>query len=293
MRTRILPLSAAIGISVLLTACASAPPENETVTEAREIYQSIENDPNVARTGATPLREAKNHLDRAQEMLEEGEEDRLVEHEAYLARGYAQIAETRGERNKIQQEIESAKNRRDELRLEMRSAEARQAQSRAQRAMSEAERAQNEAKLAQQEAEELRKQMQELKELQAQQTDRGMVLTLGDVLFDLNQAELQGTGITAVEKLAEFMKEYEDRRVKVEGYTDSTGSEAYNQQLSERRAQAVKDVLMNNGVASDRVEVQGYGEAYPVASNDDPSGRQRNRRVEIVISDEDGNIESR
>ena len=81
--------------------------------------------------------------------------------------------------------------------------------------------------------------------------------------------------------------------MRIEGFTDSTGSDDYNQQLSENRALAVKDALVQAGVESNRVVVQGYGEANPVASNDSTAGRQLNRRVEIVISDESGAIASR
>lgn len=120
-----------------------------------------------------------------------------------------------------------------------------------------------------------------------------MVLTLGDVLFDLNKADLKASGEQTIGRLAQFMREYEDRRVRVEGYTDSTGKDSYNQQLSERRAEAVRDALVSQGIERRRVETKGYGEQYPVASNDTSAGRQQNRRVEIVISDEEGNIETR
>lgn len=278
MNNRKIPLSVAIGMSALLTACAGTP-ENDRVSEARTSYEAIAENPDVARSGASALRQAKNHLERAEKLLEEGADDKLVEHEAYLANRYAEVARTQGERTRIQNEIEQAERRREQLRLEMRSAEANQAQSEAQRARNEAE--------------QLRRQMQELREMQAQQTDRGMVLTLGDILFDLNEATLQGPGMRTIDELASFLKRYEDRRIRIEGYTDSTGAEEYNQKLSQRRAEAVRDAVVDRGVAPDRIEVRGFGEAYPVASNDDPSGRQRNRRVEIVISDEEGNIQSR
>ena len=133
----------------------------------------------------------------------------------------------------------------------------------------------------------------QMEAMQAEQTDRGMVLTLGDVLFDLNRAELKPAGETTVGRLADFMAEYENRRVRVEGYTDSTGAESYNQQLSERRAEAVREALMDRGINRARIEVQGFGEQYPVATNETSAGRQQNRRVEIVISDADGNIKER
>ena len=175
---------------------------------------------------------------------------------------HAEIAEQQGLRAELEEEISSAEKRRQDIMLELKSSEA------------EALRAEMEA-------------------LQAEKTERGMVLTLGDVLFDLNKADLKPAGMRTVRRLSDFMMQYEDRRVRVEGYTDSTGSESYNQDLSERRAMAVRDALMAEGIARSRIEVMGYGEAYPVVSNDTSAGRQQNRRVEIVISDESGMIQTR
>ena len=110
------------------------------------------------------------------------------------------------------------------------------------------------------EAEALRAEMAALK---AEKTERGMVLTLGDVLFDLNKADLKASGKRTVERLADFMKQYQERRVRIEGYTDSTGSAEYNQGLSERRAKSVQSELLDQGISGNRIEVEGYGEAYP------------------------------
>lgn len=262
-------LGIAVGMSVLMAGCASSPEQNDKVDEARSNYEMVENDPNVARSGASQLRSARNELERAESLLQEGADIDRVEHVAYLANRHAQIAAEQGERAELQEQIDSAEDRREQLMLQMRSSEAEKAR---------------------QEAEELRRQMEEM---EAEQTDRGMVLTLGDVLFDLNEADLRSDGEDTVRQLAEFMREYEDRRVRVEGYTDSTGAASYNQQLSERRAESVRDALTGMGISQDRVETRGYGEEYPKASNDSREGRQQNRRVEIVISDADGNIESR
>jgi outer membrane protein OmpA-like peptidoglycan-associated protein len=79
----------------------------------------------------------------------------------------------------------------------------------------------------------------------------------------------------------------------IEGHTDSTGSEQYNQRLSENRAKAVRDALMMKGLNSARIQTVGYGEQYPATGNETTEGRQRNRRVEVVISDEKGNIPQR
>jgi outer membrane protein OmpA-like peptidoglycan-associated protein len=129
---------------------------------------------------------------------------------------------------------------------------------------------------------------QELAALKAKQTERGMVLTLGDVLFDTASSQLKPGAQTTIAQLASFMADNPDRRLLIEGHTDARGSEAYNQDLSERRADAVANALYRQGVAANRVTVIGLGEQYPLASNDTASGQQENRRVEVVISSDNG-----
>lgn len=129
-------------------------------------------------------------------------------------------------------------------------------------------------------------QEKQLKELNAKKTDRGMVITLGDVLFNVNKAALSSGGIVNVKKLAEFLKAYPQRTVVIEGHTDSRGSESYNQALSERRAEAVQKALVEMGIGTDRIATRGFGESTPVANNETAAGRQLNRRVEIVLPDE-------
>ena len=130
-----------------------------------------------------------------------------------------------------------------------------------------------------------RKLREELAELQAKKTERGIVLTLGDVLFDVDEATLKAGATQSLSRLVTFLKEYPDRQVLVEGHTDSTGTEEYNLGLSQRRAESVVQFLTLNGIAPDRAIARGYGKAYPVAGNETAAGRQRNRRVEIVILD--------
>ncbi len=130
----------------------------------------------------------------------------------------------------------------------------------------------------------------QLKELNAKQTERGMVITLGDVLFNVNKADLSKGGLSNVKKLADFLTQYPERKVMVEGHTDNRGSDSYNQALSERRAEAVQKALVDLGISSDRIATKGYGESSPVANNEKAAGRQMNRRVEIVLSDESGTV---
>ena len=133
------------------------------------------------------------------------------------------------------------------------------------------------------------KQESELNALNAKKTERGMVITLNDVLFSSNKTKLEAGGMRSLHKLADFLKQYPERKVLVEGHTDSTGSDGRNQELSERRANAVKTALEDMGIGSERISTRGYGKSFPVASNSTAASRQLNRRVEIILSDEHGN----
>lgn len=132
-----------------------------------------------------------------------------------------------------------------------------------------------------------------LAEMAARKTERGMVITLGDVLFDTNQSQLRAGGIRNVEKLAAFVKQYPQRSLMIEGFTDSVGPDGRNQQLSDDRAGSVRTALLGMGVGSERMTSRGYGESFPVAGNDTPAGRQQNRRVEIIVSEDGATISPR
>lgn len=134
----------------------------------------------------------------------------------------------------------------------------------------------------------------QLNELAAQKTERGMVITLGgDVLFDVDQSTLRGDALRTMSKVADFMKRYPERRLVVEGFTDSTGSDSHNMALSQRRALAVSEAIVAAGIDPARVFAQGYGESFPVASNESGAGRQMNRRVEVIISNDGAEIAPR
>ena len=133
----------------------------------------------------------------------------------------------------------------------------------------------------------------QLKGMEAKKTDRGMVITLSEVVFDTNKAQLKSGGMRNVQKLADFLKKYPERKVMIEGFTDSRGSDSHNQSLSDQRASAVRTALLEMGISPERITSRGYGESFPVASNDNTTGRQMNRRVEIILSDDSGNITPR
>jgi len=125
---------------------------------------------------------------------------------------------------------------------------------------------------------------QRIDTLQARVTDRGLVVTLGDVLFTSGEAGLKKTSSGNLERLVTFLDQYPDRTATIEGYTDNRGSDESNQVLSQRRADAVKSYLVERGVSSDRLVASGGGEGSPVAGNDSAAGRQQNRRVEVIIT---------
>lgn len=124
----------------------------------------------------------------------------------------------------------------------------------------------------------------EMAKLEAQQTERGWVMTLGDIVFDVNGTTLKPGAMGRIDQLADFLKAHPERSVTIEGYTDSTGSEIYNEQLSRQRAESVREALVSRGINPDRIRAIGRGESAPVATNRTAAGRQLNRRVEVVIS---------
>jgi OmpA-OmpF porin, OOP family len=133
---------------------------------------------------------------------------------------------------------------------------------------------------------ELAQLLKELSELQGQLTDRGIVLTIGDVLFASGKASLNASAQRSMDKLAEFLQKKQNRNLLVEGHTDSVGGDEYNQELSEHRAESVKNALLQRGVVSERIVTIGYGKKYPLASNATATGKQHNRRVEAIILNE-------
>ena len=160
-------------------------------------------------------------------------------------------------------------------------------------AASERLRAEQAASTANAAQERVRQLEAQLKDIEGKQTERGLLVTLGDVLFAFNKAELTAQAGPRLDKLAAFLKQFPQRKLLVEGYTDAVGSDAYNMELSERRAEAIREALVARGVDTTRVVTKGYGKGYPVADNSSIDGRAVNRRVEVVIADENGNLRGR
>jgi len=286
---RFYPLFALV-LCFLVAGCGGPPRANATFTEAREAYSDAANNPEIVRNAPVALQEAEEALRRAVSVWENKEGQDEVTHYSYVARQRVRIAEERAKLNAAQQQVEQVRNERQQVVLEARAAEAEAAQriAEAERARAEAARAAAEAALAR--ANELAAQVNEL---EAELTRRGLVLTLGDVLFDTGQATLKPGAARTTDALVTFLNENPERNVLIEGFTDSVGSDAFNLDLSQRRADAVRTALTAKGIPGTRIRTVGFGEQYPVASNDNPAGRQQNRRVEIVISDPQGSIPER
>lgn len=321
--TRFGRLALAPAAAVLLAACVTVPVTSPALDEARTLYDRAAGDAYAARSAPLELRSAQQALTQAEAALKSGDDMATVEHYAYLARQRSATALQAGEIAKAEQAVAASASERNRILMQARSREAEQALLRAEKERAAAERdrmqaqaSSADAEAARQAAERERMQAQassadaeaarkaaeaqlaaaqsaeakaarlqrQLTELEAKQTERGMVLTLGDVLFDTGKAELNPGAFGPIDRLATFMRENPERTLVVEGYTDSVGSDAYNLSLSQRRADAVRAALLERGIDGSRITTSGMGKANPVAGNDTAAGRQRNRRVEIVIS---------
>ena len=289
---------------IAVVGCASVPDENPALAQAQREHSALLNDPQATKYAALEVKKAGDVLAQAENAWRAGEDVAQVNHLAYLSSSYTNLAKETARLKMNEERIAAAGQERDKVRLEARtreaetkSYEAAQAQQSAQYARQQAELSRNQAMQAQESAQNAatreQRLRQQLEELQAKQTERGIVMTLGDVLFDTGRAELKSGAMRSLEKLVAFLDEYPTRKLIVEGFTDSVGGESYNQRLSERRANAVVAALTNLGLDESRIQARGYGEDYPVASNKTASGRQLNRRVEIVISDENGRVSTR
>ncbi|MFH2012484.1 MAG: OmpA family protein [Pseudomonadota bacterium] len=199
-----------------------------------------------------------------------------------LAKQQLSLATSEAERVKILADIRAKE-------AELANAQADAKAKEAEKARAEAE---DQARKAEKASAELALMMKELSELHGQLTDRGIVLTIGDVLFATDKSDLNASAQNSMDKIAVFLQEKQNRNLLVEGHTDNVGSDDYNQILSEQRAASVKSALVKLGIASERIVTIGYGEKYPLTNNDTKAGRQQNRRVEVIILNEGVNPES-
>lgn len=278
-------------MALALGACASMPQPNAALETARSAVQSAEADPNVNKYAPLDLDKARKDLSVAEDAALH-HRDADVDQPAYLATQNARLAQAHGATKADDARVAAGQIERDQIMLAARTREAENAKASAANSKAVAEVALNQRDQANQDAaranDETARVQAELDALKATPTPRGLVLTLGDVLFDTGRAELKSGAGRKLDQLAQFLVEHPDRRVQIDGFTDSVGTDAYNEDLSQRRADSVKTALINRGVAPSRIGSEGYGKAYPVAGNNDSGGRQLNRRVEVVIGGNNG-----
>ena len=275
----------AAGLVVMLAGCASRDMLPE-LASARSDVQAAGRDPLTVKAGAVRLQAAQKSLTAAEEAFADHKDVEVVRQLSYSASRNAQIAREQGGEASARAAIDSGEANRNRVVLASRTAEADDARD---AAAANARVAQANAKQATDAMDESSRLKKELADLQAKPTERGMVLTLGDVLFDTGASTLRSGTANELDRVAQFLVANSGIRVIVEGHTDSRGSDAYNQGLSERRAGAVLNSLVRTaGVDSRRIRAVGLGEAYPVASNVGAAGQQQNRRVEILFSDAGG-----
>ena len=290
MKQFYLAFAAVLTLSFIV-ACETKPHDSGLLAQARDAVAQAQADPDVTRYAPTELERARRLLVNAEGAArDKGPEDKIASHYAYLATQMARISQQRAEEQVATARIKAGEVERQQILLAARENEAQNAQAAAQQARNEAQNAQAQVAQAQAEAQRLAAQ---LENVQASQTDRGMVLTLGDVLFDSGRAELKPGAERSIEQIATFLNEHPERRVQIEGFTDSQGAEDYNLELSQKRADSVAMAIIQRGIDAQRVRALGYGEAYPKASNGSPGSRQLNRRVEIIVSNSDQDIPGR
>jgi outer membrane protein OmpA-like peptidoglycan-associated protein len=263
-------LTAAMAIAMTFAGCASTPTTNPALENARTAVRSAEADPNVGKYAALDLQAAKTELQEAESAAMKHNEADIAQ-PAYLAAQTARLAQIKASAKADDARVAAGQTERDRIQLSARTAEV------------------DSAKLARDQATQKASALQsEVDALNAKPTDRGLVLTLGDVLFDTGKAGLNPGASRNLDQLVQFLTEHEDRRVEIDGYTDSVGTDSFNLDLSQRRADTVKSVLVSRGIDSSRIVSRGYGKEFEVASNSEAGGRQLNRRVEIVIGGENG-----
>jgi outer membrane protein OmpA-like peptidoglycan-associated protein len=247
-----------------LFGCTGQKAADVALQQANASFQKVKDDTDVLRSAPRDVIRAGDSLSRAERLSSYWGSHEDVLHYAYLSQRYSDIAREHSELALTRERIAKQELERQRLQLALR-----------------------ESKLASVQAQ--GKWLEEqFVSMATTETERGLVLTMGDVLFDTGEAELNPSANRMVLKLVQFLQLNPKRLVRIEGYTDNTGDEDFNLKLSHDRAQSVADTLVDLGVDEKRIQVEGYGDQYPVEANASERGRALNRRVEIVFSDEKG-----
>jgi outer membrane protein OmpA-like peptidoglycan-associated protein len=297
-------LAAVLGL--LLVSCTTAPKKDLALEQVRSQLEELKSDPEL--TGYAPL--ALGEAERALRQAEAATGDTQRIHLIYMADRRIQVARAIAQREQLEQELDRLGTERSDLLVKASQLEAERARLEAerarmmseataedaQRAIEEAEQAKalaassataaqlarREADLALEQANTLRRQ---LENLQLRQTESGVVVTLGDVLFESGQTELREEAMASLVEVVDLLQSEPDKKIRIEGHTDSVGDANTNLEISQKRADAVLGALVSLGVDAARVTTQGMGEDFPIASNETDEGRAQNRRVDVILLD--------
>lgn len=275
-----------LAVAAVLTACSAAPPRNESLETARIMIPELEKSPRAG-VAAMDIANARRSLDAANRLEAAKAKRPDVKFEAENAVLSAQIASEKILTAQANDEVADGNAQRQAVLLKARERDSERSAQQAGDARNAADAAQLRADASQQRADSLET---ELADLKVKKTERGLVLTLGDVLFDTNRSTLKSGSYGTLDRLATALREKAGRKVLIEGHTDNVGSDETNNELSQRRAQSVQLALAQRGVAGDQITAIGKGEGFPIASNDDANGRQMNRRVELIFTEDQPRI---
>jgi outer membrane protein OmpA-like peptidoglycan-associated protein len=318
------PLALAVLCAALFAGCATTG-TSESIESARAEVNAAATNPDVVSKAPLELKTASEALAQAERAQREHEDRVEVDHYAYLASTRARTAQDFASARRATDDLTQVQGEVDRLRLASRTREADLARAQAAQssqaanvARADAASANRDAAYAAQQTEaarqmalrerdkalvasseaasandRLRVLQLKMTEIEARETERGLLVTLGDVLFQTGHAEMQPAAAPRMDKLAAFLRQFPEKKLLIEGYTDTVGPGHMNMELSQRRAESVKAALVARGVDSSRMSLGAYGESYPVATNQTADGRQLNRRVEVVVSDDKGILKSR
>lgn len=277
----------------VLTACSSAPKLASGITDVRAELSALQANQELAVLAPTAITQAEQAVRAAEQPVKD---QALSSHLVFVADRKVNIAWAQAQSRYAEDQQKVLAKARDDARLDSRTREADLAQQDARNARTDAATARQQTDVAQQQvldakadadnAAQLASELQaQIKLLNARQSERGWVVTLGDVLFDTGKANLKSATSQHLADLASFLSKYPLRGAIIEGHTDNVGSSGYNQGLSQQRADSVRNFLLGRGIQSGRLSSQGKGEELPIAGNDSAGGRQQNRRVEVIITE--------
>jgi len=263
-----------VAVTALLAvaACSSAPQPNPHIQQLETALSQAYADPFVADRGATQLRQAEATLRTARSAWMDKKEN-IADHNIEMSEAYLQLATLKGSQARTSAQIEKLKSTQGDVRVESRDRQLNQAQMEAQAQTAKAQAMQTELDQAR----------GALKEYEIQQRELGATLVLQDLMFEVDSSNLRAGAENRLLPLIKYLQASPTTNIRIEGHTDSTGSDSYNQDLSARRAESVGAALSMAGIDRARIQTAGMGESKPIASNDTVSGREQNRRVEITL----------